>query len=119
MLAMRNRRSTCWGKIPFGVAVFVWIVGQTLVAQQNVFWRSEAANGNWENGGCGEMGTGNSQWWYQGFTPNNARNRPDCFDGTTSRHNLEIGNNHQTTMTVNTTFWGIRALTIGGSATAS
>ena len=106
-------------KAPIWSAIFIFGLLPTLVAQQDVFWRSEAANGNWENGGCGEMGTGNSQWWYQGFWPNNARNRPDCFDGTTTRHNLQIGNNHQTTMTVNTNFWGIRALTIGESATAS
>ena len=90
-----------------------------LDAQQDVFWRSEAANGNWQNGNCNEIGTGSSQWWYPGFSPNNARNRPDCWDGSTNRHNLQIANNHQTTMSVNDTFWNIRALTLGSDASAS
>ena len=87
--------------------------------QQSVFWRNEAANGNFENGSCAEIGTGNSQWWYPGFGGNQARNRPDCWDGSTSRHNIEIGSNHQTTMTLNTTFWGLRSLTLTTGATSS
>ncbi|HMO34350.1 MAG TPA: autotransporter-associated beta strand repeat-containing protein [Lacibacter sp.] len=87
--------------------------------QQNVFWRTEAANGNWENGNCAEIGSGNSQWWYPGFSPNQARNRPDCSDGSTTRHNVEIGNNHQTTMTLNTAFWGLRQLTLTSGASSN
>ncbi|HMO34390.1 MAG TPA: autotransporter-associated beta strand repeat-containing protein, partial [Lacibacter sp.] len=88
-------------------------------AQQPVIWRSEAANGNWENGNCAEIGNGNSQWWYPNFGSNSARNRPDCSDGSTTRHNLEIGNNHQTAMTINNTFWGIRSLTLTSGATSN
>lgn len=106
-------------RVYFIVFVLIFSYSLDLYAQQDVFWRSEAANGNWENGNCNEIGTANSQWWYPGFTPNNARNRPDCWDGSTNRHNLQIANNHQTTMTVNNTFWNIRALTLGSDATAS
>lgn len=88
------------------------------LAQQNVYWRAEAANGNWENGNCDEIGNVNSQWWYPGFAPNSARNRPDCFDGNTTRHDLEIGNNDYLNMTINTTFWGIRSLTLTANATS-
>lgn len=100
------------------VSFFISVVTLQLTAQQTVFWRSEAANGNWENGGCGEMGTANSQWWYPGFGTNNARNRPDCFDGTTTRHNIEIGNNVHLNMSINTTFWGIRSLTLTPDASS-
>ena len=33
--------------------------------QVTVSWRTEAANGNWENGSntCDEIGNVNSQWW--------------------------------------------------------
>ncbi len=89
-----------------------------VIGQQSISWRSEAANGNWENGHCGEIGFGNSQWWYPGFAPNQARNRPDCNDGSTTRHNLSINNNAHLTMTLNTTFWGVRSLTLT-SATLS
>lgn len=95
------------------------LIGYAGFSQQNIFWRTEAANGNWENGDCAEIGSENSQWWYPGFSPNQARNRPDCFDGSTSRHNLFIENNHQTTMTLNTAFWGIRSLTLSSSATSN
>ncbi|WP_333877386.1 autotransporter-associated beta strand repeat-containing protein, partial [Flavobacterium sp.] len=88
-------------------------------AQQSVFWRSEAANGNWENGNCNEIGTANSQWFYGGFGGNSSRNRPDCFDGSTTRHNVTIGNNVFTTMSVNTAFWGLRALTLSSGASST
>lgn len=87
--------------------------------QQTVFWRDNAANGNWENGGCGAIGTVASQWWYPGFNSNEARNRPDCFDGSTTRHNVIIDNNHQPTMTTNTAFWGLRSLTFASAATTN
>ena len=79
--------------------------GSVVYGQQTVSWRTQAANGNWENGDCSSIGTANSQWWYAGFTPNNSRNRPDCNDGSTTRHNVEIANDHQTTMSLNTAFW--------------
>jgi autotransporter-associated beta strand protein len=90
-----------------------------LHAQQTVYWRNNAANGNWENGNCDEIGTNPSQWWYPGFAPNQARNRPDCNDGSTTRHNVIIDNNHETTMTTNTTFWGLRSLTFENTATSN
>jgi fibronectin-binding autotransporter adhesin len=92
-------------------------IGFSTMAQQTVFWRDNAANGNFENGTCADIGTPPSQWWYPSFTPNNARNRPDCFDGSTTRHNVNIDNNHQTTMTTNTAFWGLRSLTFVNTAT--
>jgi len=98
---------------------FFLFVGINLSAQQTVSWRTQAANGNWENGNCNTMGTANSQWWYAGFTPNNSRNRPDCNDGSTTRHNVEIANNHQTTMSLNTAFWGLRSFTLTSAATSS
>jgi autotransporter-associated beta strand protein len=97
--------------------VLVASPGSVVYGQQTVSWRTEAANGNWENGDCSSIGTANSQWWYAGFTPNNARNRPDCNDGSTTRHNVEIANNHQTTMSLNTAFWGLRSLTLTNAAT--
>jgi fibronectin-binding autotransporter adhesin len=99
--------------------LFLTLGNLKLIAQQTVFWRDNAANGNWENGGCGDMGTNPSQWWYPGFSPNQARNRPDCNDGSTTRHNVNIDNNHQTTMTTNTTFWGLRSLTLANTATSN
>lgn len=87
--------------------------------QQNIFWRDNAANGNWENGSCAEIGTPASQWWYPTFGANAARNRPDCNDGSSTRHNLNIDNNHELTMTLNTTFWGIRSLTLTNTATSN
>ena len=98
--------------------LIVLLMASAASAQQSVFWRNEAANGNWENGNCNNMGTANSQWWYTGFTPNNARNRPDCNDGSTNRHNVTIDNNHQPTMTLNTAFWGLRSLTLANTATS-
>ncbi len=99
------------------VFALLLLLGSTLNAQQSVFWRTEAANGNWENGSCAEIGNGNSQWWYPSFGGNAARNRPDCNDGSTTRHNVEIANNHQPTMTLNTAFWGLRSLTLTNAAT--
>jgi hypothetical protein len=66
--------------------------------QVTVSWRNEAANGNWENGSnpCNEIGTSNSQWWYGSWSPNNARNRPDCYGS----HILNFDNNHQLTMSL-------------------
>lgn len=104
----------------FIFSVFTLIIFSNISnAQQTIFWRDNAANGNWENGGCGSIGTPPSQWWYPGFAPNQARNRPDCNDGSTTRHNLNIDNNHELTMTTNTAFWGIRSLTFVNTATGN
>lgn len=108
-----------------GLALFfLSLIAHLLVvqvnAQQAVYWRNEAANGNWVNGSnsCGEIGSSNSQWWYPGFSPNAARNNPSCYDGSTTRHNLEINNNAFTAMTLNAGGnLPIRQLVFGSGAT--
>ncbi|WP_299361337.1 T9SS type A sorting domain-containing protein [Winogradskyella sp.] len=76
-----------------------------LSAQQNVFWRGNpdgADSGDWiGDNACNEIGSSQSQWFYPGFGGNPARDRPDCSDGSTTRHFLNFDNDQETTMTVN------------------
>ncbi|MCF6130619.1 autotransporter-associated beta strand repeat-containing protein, partial [Flavobacterium sp. AS60] len=88
-------------------------------SQQTIFWRNEAVNGNWQNGDCSSIGTAISQWYYGGFGGNSSRNRPDCFDGSTTRHNVNFDNNAQTTMSINDTFWGLRSLVLQSGASVT
>jgi autotransporter-associated beta strand protein len=80
---------------------------------QTIDWRTEAANGDWDNGGCFEIGTANSQWWYPHFSPNNARNRPDCSGG----YDLVFNNNHEVISNNNINFVDVWAITFGEFAT--
>ncbi len=80
-----------------------------------VDWRDNAANGNWDNGDCAEIGEPASQWWYDGWSPNRARNEPDCFG---YRH-LRFNNNHQTTMTLNGRWYDANAVNFGSGATTA
>jgi len=72
------------------------------MAQMEIQWRAEASSGNWSVGAspCDEIGTGNSQWWYPDWGPNNARNAPNCF----GIHRIGINNNHELVMSNNIAF---------------
>ncbi|TPV35763.1 T9SS type A sorting domain-containing protein [Paucihalobacter ruber] len=94
-------------------AVFFCIVfsyGQT----QQIFWRSEAVNGEWfEANPCGEIGTSNSQWFYPHFGGNTSRNAPNCF----GIYDLVFGNNHELIMNNSESFFNINRITFDGSNT--
>ena len=91
----------------FFVFVFFGFIGFSR-GQVTVSWRTEAANGNWENGSntCAEIGNVNSQWWYNGWGNNSARNKPDCFGS----HILVFDNNHQLTMSLGTSSFNVHRL---------
>ena len=83
---------------------------------QEIFWRSEASNGNWfEDNPCGEIGTADSQWFYPHFGGNSSRNAPDCF-GT---YDLVFDNNHEPTMNNSTAFFNLNRITFTNNATSS
>jgi len=81
---------------------------------QTIDWRDVAANGNWDNGGCGEIGTANSQWFYPHFGSNSSRNSPDCF-GT---YDLVFNNNHELVSNNNVNFVDVWAITFGEFASS-
>ncbi len=89
------------------------LVGQT----QQIFWRSQAANGNWFEGDnqCNEIGTGNSQWWYPHFTPNNSRNAPNCY----GVYDLVFENNQELSMNNSEAFFDVNRITFNSGATSS
>jgi autotransporter-associated beta strand protein len=86
-------------------------------AQVTVSWRTEAANGSWENGSntCAEIGNVNSQWWYNGWGNNSARNKPDCFGS----HILVFDNNHQLTMSLGTSSFNVHKLVFSSGNSSS
>ncbi|MFP9113409.1 autotransporter-associated beta strand repeat-containing protein [Flavobacterium sp. RHBU_3] len=74
--------------------LFYILFGYSALAQTDVYWRSEAPNGNWEWGSSCDGGS-DGQWYYANWGGN--RKRPDCI----SYHYLHFSNNNQTTMNLN------------------
>ncbi|MFH0881261.1 MAG: autotransporter-associated beta strand repeat-containing protein, partial [Lentisphaerota bacterium] len=78
----------------------------------DVYWRSEAWDGNWDSGqGCGDNGTPASPWWYNGWDPNNARGRPDCY----GNHIVHFNNNNQVSMTLNVSWYAMNQILFEGT----
>lgn len=65
-----------------------------LLMSDTVYWRGEAANGNWDWGSSCDNGT-DGNWYYTGWGGN--RKRPDCYGGKF----VHFDNNAQTTMDLN------------------
>lgn len=65
-----------------------------LLMSDTVYWRTEAANGNWDWGTTCDNGT-DGNWYYVGWGGN--RKRPDCYGGKL----VHIDNNAQATMDLN------------------
>ncbi|MFA5669213.1 MAG: T9SS type A sorting domain-containing protein [Balneolaceae bacterium] len=104
-------------KIIFGMSLVILLGAGQAFGQRNVEWRTTAANGNWFNGDCSEIGTADSQWKYSDYGGNTSRNRPNCYDGTTENHIIIINNNHELTMNVNE-FVGVNRIIFNSNATS-
>jgi autotransporter-associated beta strand protein len=83
-----------------------------LLMSDTVYWRGEAANGNWDWGTTCDNGT-DGNWYYVGWGGN--RKRPDCYGGKL----VHIDNNAQTTMALNSNDdFSVIQLTFDTSATS-
>jgi fibronectin-binding autotransporter adhesin len=80
----------------------------TASAQQDVFSRSEVSTNLWWNDTAGQ------QPWFYSISGN--QNRPDNFS---TRHNVYIGHNNNTSMAVNGAFFQLRTLTIQNTVTSA
>lgn len=95
----------------------IWIIACALGsiaqshAQRDVFSRSDAGTGLW-------WSNSNNPWFYQG-SGTNPQNRPDNNSASTTLHNVFIGHNNNTTMTVNGAFFGLRTLTLQSTASTN
>jgi autotransporter-associated beta strand protein len=87
------------------ILLVVMMTTNTLIAQQNVYNRSDAGTGFWWHD--------SKPWYYQ--TWNNNQDRPDLTLQT--RNNVFIGHNNNTAMTVNGAFFHLRTLTFEAGAT--
>jgi autotransporter-associated beta strand protein len=84
----------------FGIGMNVW-------GQQNVFSR--------DNSGTGDWGSGNLPWYYQ--TSNNNQGDPD--NGNTTRNDVFIGHNNNTTMSLNGRYYQHRDFTFQSAASTA
>ncbi|RAR46993.1 T9SS sorting signal type C domain-containing protein [Flavobacterium lacus] len=95
---------------PLGGTLFLCLflmVSFGVLGQQNVFHRDNANTGDW--------GSGNLPWFYQ--TSNNNQGDPD--NGNTTRNDVFIGHNNNTTMSLNGRFYLHRDFTFQtGASTA-
>jgi autotransporter-associated beta strand protein len=80
---------------------FILLLNSNVIAQQNVFSRSDVSTGNWWDVA--------NPWFYSSW---GNQNRPDN-DG---RANVFIGHNNNTTMTTNGAFFQLRTLTLQAAA---
>jgi|GEM_PF-4043317 len=80
-------------------------------SQVTVYSRSESNTGTWWHA--------NLPWYYDGWGGNSNRDRPDISDGSTTRHNIKIGHNVNTTMTVNDSWFGLRSLEFQAGASSN
>jgi len=90
------------------VAAIIWtMVSLPLSAQQSVFNRSDSGTGDW--------GSGSLPWFYQ--TSNNNQGDPD--NGNSTRNDVFIGHNNNTTLSLNGRFYIHRDFTFqAGASTA-
>jgi autotransporter-associated beta strand protein len=94
-------------------ATFISWLGMLMTssAQQNVFSRDNSNTNLWWNDN-----PNNKPWFYSNSSD---QNRPDNFIDSTNRHNVFIGHNFNTTMSVNGAFFQLRTLTLQGGATSN
>jgi autotransporter-associated beta strand protein len=91
----------------FAVTFLSWLGLVTISsAQQNVFSRDNSGTNLWWNDSAS-----NRPWFY---SISGDQNRPDNFD----RHNVFIGHNANTTMSVNGAFFQLRTLNLQSGATS-
>ena len=97
--------------------VFAFSLAPPNVSAQvkNIDWRTQAANGNWENGDCSEIGTANSQWFYPHYAGNSSRNRPDCNE----LYDLVFNNTHELVSNNNINFVDIWGITFAAGSSSS
>ena len=85
-------------------------LGYSIYGQVDVYWRTDGPNsGEWQQGDnpCGEHGQSNAYpWWYNGWTSNEARGRPDCYDDG-SGHIIHFDNDYQTSMELNESWYNV------------
>lgn len=79
---------------------------QTLIAQQDVYSRSDVTTGN--------FGDAQHPWYYA--TSNNSQGDPD--NGNSTANYVKIGHNNNTTMTTNGRFYKVQSLDFQSSATS-
>ncbi len=83
------------------------LIGNDALSQQNVFHRSDAGTGDW--------GSGNLPWFYQ--TSNNSQGDPD--NGSSTRNDVFIGHNNNTTMSLNGRYYLHRDFTFQAGASSA
>lgn len=88
----------------FAIVTLTMISSNVIIAQQNVFNRSDANTGDW--------GSGNLPWFYQ--TSNNNQGNPDNGGGT--RNDVFIGHNNFVIMSLNGRYYNHRDFTFQSGA---
>jgi autotransporter-associated beta strand protein len=84
-------------------------------AQQEVTWRSEAANGDWQSNQADCEANGSGSWWFTTWA--SGRRAPDCF--TDDGNHVKINNNVHTSMTLNAKWFNVNTLEFqSGASTA-
>ena len=76
--------------------LFTLLFSYIALGQTDVYWRSEAPNGNWEFGSGAEWYDTDGNWYYGGSWGGN-RFRPDSW----AYHYVHFSNNNQTVMNLN------------------
>jgi len=91
----------------WGLLSWVALMGLPVAKGVDVYWRSDWTDLYWDSSqGCSDMGTPASPWWYNGWEPNNARGRPDCY----GNHIVHFNNNNQVSMTLNTSWYSVNQI---------
>jgi len=93
------------------LVLFLFLVSIYNFSQVTVYNRSDSGTGTWWHG--------NLPWYYDGWGGSSNRDKPDIFDGSTTRHNIKIGHNNNTTMLVNDVWFGLRSLEFQSGATSN
>lgn len=118
----QHNRSFLRGLLPpkgwLVLVLFMMFSASSFGQTTEVRWRSEAANGDWDNGNCDAIGNVNSQWFYVGWGDDAPRNEPDCHNGDNG-HWVKFNNNHQTTMYLNHRWYNVNTLEFQAGATSN
>jgi autotransporter-associated beta strand protein len=93
---------------PTAVLLAIGLIPLNAFGQQNVYSRGESGTGLWWNDNVN-----NRPWFY---SSSGDQNRPDNFF---TRHNVFVGHNNNTAMTVNGAFFQLRTLSLESGASSN
>ncbi len=83
------------------------VTGIAAAQAADVYWRDDWTNDYWDSSqGCDPFGTPTSPWWYNGWSGNEARGRPDCW----GQHVVHLNNANRPTTILNSGWFKIAQL---------